>query len=122
MISRVSHVTIFVNDLEKAKEFFTAKLGFAVHTDAIMADGQRWLTLNPREQKDFEVTLMLGTNPNQYVPVLCLETDNCKKDFAELSAKGVAFMGEPKEEPWGTGVVFADPFGNMYYMNEPKAF
>lgn len=122
MISRITHVTVFVNDQEKAKQFFTEKLGFAVHTDEKMPDGQRWLTLNPKEQKDIEVTLMLGTNPNQQVPVLCLETNNCKKDFAELAAEGVAFMGEPKEEPWGTGVVFADPFGNMYYLNEPKSF
>lgn len=122
MVSRISHVTIFVSDQEQAKEFFTKKLGFEVHTDAVMADGQRWLTLNPQGQKDFEVTLMLGTNANKDVPVVCLETTNCKKDYADLMEKGVTFMGEPKEESWGTGVVFTDPFGNMYYMNESKGF
>lgn len=122
MISRVSHVTVFVADLDQAKEFFTQKLGFEVHTDMPMEDGQRWLTVNVKGQKEFEVTLMIGTNPNQYIPVLCLETTDCKKDYAALSAQGITFMGEPKEEAWGTGAVFADPFGNMYYMNEPKQF
>lgn len=122
MISRITHITIFVTNQEEAKEFFIQKLGFELHTDAMMGDGQRWLTLNAKDQKDLEISLMIGTNPNQYIPVLCIETDNCKKEYEELSAKGVTFMAEPKEEAWGTGVVFADPFGNMYYLNEPKTF
>ena len=44
MITRVSHVTFFVLDQEKAREFYVDKLGFKVNTDVKMENGFRWLT------------------------------------------------------------------------------
>jgi predicted enzyme related to lactoylglutathione lyase len=42
-----------------------------------------------------------------------LETDDCRRDYNALKAKGVKFYGEPTEQPYGTEVVFEDLYGNL---------
>jgi catechol 2,3-dioxygenase-like lactoylglutathione lyase family enzyme len=47
MVTRVSHVTFFVLDQEKAREFYVDKLGFKVSTEAIMVDGLgNWFSMS----------------------------------------------------------------------------
>ena len=51
MITRVSHITYFVQDQEQAREFYVDKLGFKVNTDVKMPNGFRWLTeLRPQHR------------------------------------------------------------------------
>ena len=45
MITKLSHVSLFVLDQDKAYDFYVNKLGFKVHTDAKMDNGYRWLTI-----------------------------------------------------------------------------
>ena len=47
MIQRMSHVTLFVNNQDEAKDFYVSKLGFDVRTDHTMESGFRWLTVGP---------------------------------------------------------------------------
>ena len=58
MIRKMSHATIFVNNQEEALEFYRDKLGFQVHTDAMVGADFRWLTMNTKDQPDFEIVLM----------------------------------------------------------------
>src|SRR4030095_15868228 len=58
MISKMSHVSIFVLDQDSAYDFYVNKLGFKVHTDAPMGPGMRWLTVTPPEQPELELPLM----------------------------------------------------------------
>ncbi len=58
MITKLSHVSIYVLDQESAFDFYVNKLGFKVHTDAPMGEGARWLTLVAPEQSQLEITLM----------------------------------------------------------------
>src|SRR5882672_4257685 len=58
MISKMSHVSIFVINQDSAYDFYVNKLGFKVHTDAQMGPGKRWLTVCPPDQPDLEITLM----------------------------------------------------------------
>jgi catechol 2,3-dioxygenase-like lactoylglutathione lyase family enzyme len=51
MITRLSHVNVFVEDQDRAKAFYTEKLGFEVRSDTTM-DGLRWLTVGPKDQPD----------------------------------------------------------------------
>jgi catechol 2,3-dioxygenase-like lactoylglutathione lyase family enzyme len=126
MIKSVTHVTLFVNDQDEALNFYTNKLGFQVHTDA-QFEGMRWLTLNPKGQKDFEVVLfqvgsdeeksLVGKQGSQGV-FLCLASDNIDNDFQELKAKGVEFLGSPEAQPWGKAVLCKDLYGNGLYIVE----
>jgi catechol 2,3-dioxygenase-like lactoylglutathione lyase family enzyme len=58
MIKRMSHATIFVANQEEALTFYRDKLGFEVHTDAMVGEDFRWLTMNTKDQPDFEIVLM----------------------------------------------------------------
>jgi catechol 2,3-dioxygenase-like lactoylglutathione lyase family enzyme len=57
MIKKMSHATIFVANQEEALAFYRDKLGFEVHTDAMVGEDFRWLTLNTKDQPDFEIVL-----------------------------------------------------------------
>src|SRR5690242_3215383 len=58
MITKMSHVCVYVLDQESAFDFYTNKLGFKVITDAPMGPDARWITVSPPEQTDFEITLI----------------------------------------------------------------
>ena len=44
MITKLTHVCVYVLDQDRAYDFYVNKLGFKVHTDAPMGPGARWLT------------------------------------------------------------------------------
>jgi catechol 2,3-dioxygenase-like lactoylglutathione lyase family enzyme len=58
MITKLSHVSLFVLDQDKAYKFYVDTLGFKVHTDAKMENGFRWLTITPPDQPDLEIALL----------------------------------------------------------------
>src|SRR5438270_559435 len=57
MVTKLSHTSLFVNDQDKAYDFYVNKLGFKVNTDAKMENGFRWLTVTPPEQPELEIVL-----------------------------------------------------------------
>jgi len=50
-----------------------------------------------------------------------LSVDDCRKTYAELKAKGVQFMGEPQQRPYGIEAMLKDPFGNWSGMTHCAA-
>ena len=53
---------------------------------------------------------------------LGLAVDDCRKTFEELSAKGVTFLQEPSDRPYGVEAVMRDTTGNWLVLVEPKAY
>jgi len=53
---------------------------------------------------------------------LGLRVDDCRKTYAELSAKGVTFLQEPSDRPYGVEAVMRDNTGNWLVLVEPRAF
>jgi catechol 2,3-dioxygenase-like lactoylglutathione lyase family enzyme len=135
MIRRMSHATIFVNNQDEALDFYTNKLGFKVHTDAMVGADFRWLTINAPDQPDFEIILMepkpgmLMDEPtaNQLRAIMdkgvlgagAFNTDDCRGTYEELKSKGVQFVSEPAERPYGIEAVFKDNSGNWFSLTEP---
>ena len=132
MIKRLSHTGIQVLDQERARRFYTEVLGFEVHTDETM-DGFRWLTVSPKEQPDLEIVLaepappMFSQDDAATVRALIekgafsggvLETDDCRRTASELKAKGVKFIQEPAERPYGIEAVFRDDSGNWFSLTQ----
>ncbi len=58
MITKLSHVSLFVLDQDKAYDFYVNKLGFKVNTDSKMENGFRWLTVCPPDQPELEIALL----------------------------------------------------------------
>ena len=50
---------------------------------------------------------------------LFLYTDDFARDYAALKDKGVLFVREPSQHPYGTVAVFQDPWGNLWDLLEP---
>ena len=136
MITKLSHTSFFVNDQDKAFEFYVNKLGFKVNTDAKMENGFRWLTVNPPDQPDLEIVLfpVNGTNGfeedvNTALKLLlekgvmgagAMYTSDCRATYEELKAKGVVFKSEPKEQFYGIEAIITDGCGNWFSMTQPK--
>jgi hypothetical protein len=53
---------------------------------------------------------------------LGLKVDDCRKTFEELSAKGVTFLQEPADRPYGVEAVMRDNSGNWLVIVESKDF
>jgi len=51
---------------------------------------------------------------------LFLYTDDFWRDFRSFKAKGVVFIREPREEPYGTVAVFRDLYGNLWDLLQPR--
>ena len=136
MIRKMSHATIFVNNQDEALEFYREKLGFRIHTDAMVGEHFRWLTICTNDQPDFEIILM-EPQPGMLMDeetsgklreimakgVLgagVFNTEDCRGTYEELKAKGVQFLSEPTERPYGIEAVFKDNSGNWFSLTEPR--
>jgi catechol 2,3-dioxygenase-like lactoylglutathione lyase family enzyme len=134
MISKLSHVSIFVLDQSSAYDFYVNKLGFTVHTDAPMGAGARWLTVCSPEQPDLEISLMAITEGMMFTKEAAEQMKNlvkrgtfgfgvfeCKDIYAtyeELKAKGVVFKKPPTKEFYGTEALFVDDSGNWFSLGQ----
>ena len=135
MITNISLINLFCLDQEKARDFYVENLGFETRTDVTM-EGFRWITIGHPSQPEIEVTLMVPGPPLSpeaadfirgqleagQMGGLGLKVDDCKKTYAELSAKGVVFLQEPSDRPYGVEAVLRDNTGNWLVLVEPKAF
>lgn len=135
MLQRLSHLTVYVLDQERAKAFYTEKLGLEVRADMKMG-GFRWLTVGPPAQPDLELVLMpIGGAPGMDASaVSSLEalvragklgvgvfaTKDCRATHRELAARGVVFTSEPVERPYGIEATFVDDSGNFFSLTQQK--
>jgi catechol 2,3-dioxygenase-like lactoylglutathione lyase family enzyme len=136
MIQNISLVTVYCLDQDKARDFYVENLGFEARVDVTMGEGYRWVTIAHPNQPELEVTLMVPGPPLSpeaadfirgqleagQMGGLGLSVDDCKQTYAELSAKGVTFLQEPADRPYGVEAVMRDNTGNWLVLVEPKAF
>jgi len=135
MITKLSHVSVYVLDQDSAKEFYTAKLGFKVRQDIRIGDF-RWLTVGPPQQPDLQFVLMPLGGPHHdpetekqlreliakgTFGVGVLATDDCRKSYEEMSRRGVTFLSEPAERPYGVEAMFRDDSGNWFSLTQAHA-
>ncbi|SFQ67266.1 Catechol 2,3-dioxygenase [Amycolatopsis arida] len=137
MISKLSHASMYVLDQDSAKAFYTEKLGMEVRDDVLMDERFRWLTVGVPDRPELEIILM-EPGPPQHDPeterqlrelvakgVLgmgAFETDDCRKAYETLSARGVTFLQEPADRPYGVEAVFRDDSGNWFSLTERRPF
>lgn len=136
MITNVSLVTVWVTDQDQAKAFYIDTLGFEEAIDVSMGDGYRWVTVRHPAQPELELTLMRPGPPlddedaEQFARMLAkgslgavgLQTDDCHATYRELRERGVEFLQEPADRPYGVEAVFRDNSGNWLVMVERREF
>jgi catechol 2,3-dioxygenase-like lactoylglutathione lyase family enzyme len=136
MITNISLVTVYCLDQDAARDYYVNVLGFEPRTDATAGEGFRWVTVGHPSQPELEITLMTPGPPLEQDAAdfirrqleagkmggLGLRVDDCRKTYDELSSKGVTFLQEPADRPYGVEAVMRDISGNWLVLVEPREF
>ncbi len=129
MTQNIFQLVLVVRDYDEAIAFYTDKLGFIVLEDTRLSEEKRWVRVAP-EGSGCSLLLAKAANAEQLASVgnqtggrvfLFVHTDDVRRDFKTMQARGVSFIGEPREEEYGTVVVFSDLYGNKWDLIEPKS-
>jgi catechol 2,3-dioxygenase-like lactoylglutathione lyase family enzyme len=127
MTASVFQFALFVRDYDEAIAFFVGALGFRLLEDRALGGGKRWVRVAARSGA--AVLLTRAATPEQRARVgdqtggrvfAFLETDDFRRDHALYRARGVEFVGEPREEDYGTVAVFKDCCGNLWDLIQPR--
>ena len=122
MSQHIASVTLLVDEYDTAITYFTETLGFALTTDVAREGGGRWVLITP-SGGGAAIRLAAARNERQRDAIgsqgggrvlIVLMTDDLERDVAAYRARGVAFLEEPRHEPYGVVVVFADRWGNRW--------
>jgi catechol 2,3-dioxygenase-like lactoylglutathione lyase family enzyme len=126
---RIATVAMVVADYDDAIRWYVEKLGFELADDVNLGGGKRWVVVAPAggqgvrlllaEAKDDDERSRIGNQTGGRV-FLFLETDDFSRDHAAMLARGVEFREAPRTEAYGTVAVFADLYGNLWDLIEPK--
>lgn len=122
-------IAIVVSDYDEAIDFYTKKLRFTLVEDTVMSETKRWVVIAPPGSSGCRLLLAKAVGEEQQSRVgnqtggrvfLFLHTDDFWRDYQHLLENGVTIIREPSEEVYGTVAVFADLYGNLWDMIEPK--
>lgn len=128
MTQTLVQITLVVRDYDEAIAFYTGKLGFRLLEDTDLGGGKRWVRVTP-PGSSCALLLARAANPRQEAAVgnqtggrvfLFLHTDDFWRDYRAMQAAGVNFVEQPREEAYGTVVVFEDLYGNKWDLIQPK--
>ncbi len=119
MITHVKFVSIPVADQQRAKAFYTEKLGFKIATDQEMGPGKRWIELRiGAAQTRFVLFTMdgeeerIGSRMN-----MSIACDDVEATYRQLTGRGVEFETPPTKQPWGTFAIMLDSEGNRFVLS-----
>ena len=124
---RIYVTSVFVDEQEKALDFYTNVLGFQKKHDIPLGGGASWLTVVSPEQPDgTELLLEPSSHPavNPYktalvqdgIPATSFAVDDIQAEFDRLRAKGVRFTQEPTEMGGISMAVLDDTCGNLIQL------
>jgi predicted enzyme related to lactoylglutathione lyase len=115
---RLELVQLPVTDVDRAKAFYTEKVGFHADHDERVGDAIRFVQLTPSGSA---CSIALGTGlsdmPPGSVRGLQLVVPDIHAARAELVERGVE-VTEVQEFDWGSFVFFSDPDGNGWAVQQ----
>ena len=135
---RIANTQLWVHDQDEALAFYTEKLAMEVRADVTLPElgDFRWLTVAPAAQPDVAIALMAIPGPpvmdletaeqvrtlmaKGFAGTIFLGTDDCYAAYEELKGRGVEFVEEPEERPYGIDSSFRDPSGNNIRLTQVR--
>jgi catechol 2,3-dioxygenase-like lactoylglutathione lyase family enzyme len=127
----IQHVTLIVDDYDRAIEFFVGALGFEVAEDSpsTTSDGRpkRWVVVKP-PRGETGLLLAQADGDEQAAAIgrqsagrvgFFLRVDDFDAAYERLAAHDVEFVGEVRSEPYGRVTVFIDIAGNCWDLLGP---
>ena len=126
----IALVSLVVRDYDEAIAFYVGTLGFELVEDKYVPEqDKRWVVVAPPGAMESRLLLARASTDSQSQRIgtqtggrvfLFLNTDDFQRDYRAYKAKGVEFVREPKEEPYGTVAVFKDLYGNLWDLVQRK--
>jgi len=135
---KIASAQLWVHDQDEALAFYTGRLGWEVRTDVTLPElgNFRWLTVGPVDQREIAVVLMAIPDApvmddqtadqvrelmaKGFAGTIFLTTDDCRAAYEELKGRGVDFIDEPEERPYGIDSSFRDPSGNHIRLTQVR--
>ena len=135
---KIAAAQLWVHDQDEALAFYTEKVGLELRSDVTLPEmgDFRWLTVGPPGDDGAEIVLMEIPGPPVFEPDttehvkavmakgaaggIFLTTDDCRATYEEMKGRGVEFVDEPQERPYGIDAGFRDPSGNHLRLTEPR--
>ena len=135
---KLSTAQVWVHDQDEALAFYPEKLGFEIRADVTLAEmgNFRWLTVGPPAQPDIAIVLMAIPGPpvmdaetakevetlmaKGFAGTIFLTTDDCQAAYEELKDRGVEFVEQPEDRPYGIDSAFRDPSGNHIRLTQVR--
>ena len=124
MRQAIVHLALVVRDYDEAIAFFTQKLDFELLEDTYQPEqDKRWVVVAPPGSRGTTLLLARASKPEQEPFVgnqaggrvfLFLATDDFWRDYRRMIERGVRFVREPSEQPYGVVAVFEDLYGNRW--------
>ena len=123
MNQHLQHVALLVREYDEAIVYFTTVLGFELREDTPLTPDKRWVVVAPPGAAEASLLLARAATDDQRACIgrqgggrvwMFLHTDDFARDFAAMKARGVNFVGAPRDEPYGTVAVFEDLYHNRW--------
>jgi catechol 2,3-dioxygenase-like lactoylglutathione lyase family enzyme len=103
-------VYVPVTDIERAKAFYTEKVGFHLDNDATVSPELRFVQLTPPGSA---CSISMGIGLTDAEPVV----EDIQAAHDELAGRGVE-VSDVDVQPWGSFVHFSDPDGNTWSVQQ----
>ena len=134
----VRNAQLWVHDQDAALAFYTEVLGMEVRSDVTLPEmgNFRWLAVGPAGQPDISIVLMAIPGPpvmdadtaeqvrdlmgKGFAGTIFLGTDDAYASYEELTSRGVDFVEQPEERPYGIDSSFRDPSGNHIRLTQVR--
>ena len=121
MIQRIATVGVYVENQDRALEFWRDRVGFEVKRRESMGNAGDWIEVAPPGAGSriaiYPKSLM--TNWEEMKPSIVFECQDIQAAFESLQANGVEFVDQPKKMAWGTYAKFRDLDGNEFLLKGP---
>ena len=124
MLTRLSHVTLFVKDYDEAIRYYTEVIGLILRGDNPIGSGARWVTVGVPGQPDLDIVLYRAEDSAEPdlsaigKQTLIFASDDCRKDVEMLRSRSVSITLEPERMRWGIQAAFEDMYGNSHVIVE----
>ena len=120
---KIKLTSVFVDDQDKALQFYTEVLGFVKKLDISLGQ-YRWLTVvSPEEPDGTQLLLEPDANPaaktyqqaifEQGIPAAQFFVEDIQQEYERLKERDVAFTMEPTPVTGSTIAVLNDTCGNL---------
>lgn len=110
MLTGLQFVMLHVSDVQKARAFYTEKLGLEI-------EGEQPDFVQFKQPAGMGATLAIGKGEEElHGPELWWFVEDAEAFYAKLKGQDVECVSEPHDEPFGRAFAIKDPAGYTLYM------